>query len=88
MLIQHDGEVCNCCEDTHGAFDLGNVYAHSLEELWYSERHVRVVNDLIAGGREKYGLCLGCPLAPTARPADGKKINMIPRRYVANTPAA
>ena len=29
MLIQHDGEVCNCCEDTHGDFKLGNVYEHT-----------------------------------------------------------
>jgi hypothetical protein len=34
MLIQYDREMYNCCEDTDGAFQLGNVYQRSLQELW------------------------------------------------------
>src|SRR5439155_24528703 len=49
MLIQHDGEVCLCCEDTFGAFQLGNVYERSLDELWFSENHVEIIENLIAG---------------------------------------
>jgi radical SAM protein with 4Fe4S-binding SPASM domain len=86
MIIQHDGEVCNCCEDMHGEFKLGNVYQYSLEELWYSEDHVQVVKDLIVGRREKYNLCRNCPLPPTGPAPDGKKINIIPRRQVVSTP--
>ncbi|MEE9186936.1 MAG: radical SAM/SPASM domain-containing protein [Bacteroidota bacterium] len=81
MIIQHDGEVANCCEDTHGAFNLGNVYDNSLEELWFSERHVKLVEDLIAGHRENYDLCRICPLSPTGPLLDGSKINIALRCY-------
>jgi 2-deoxy-scyllo-inosamine dehydrogenase (SAM-dependent)/8-amino-3,8-dideoxy-alpha-D-manno-octulosonate transaminase len=81
MLIQYDGEVCNCCEDTSGAFNLGNLYQQSLEQLWFSERHIQVLQDLIAGRREKYSLCRNCPLPPTGPAPDGTKIKIAPRRY-------
>ena len=87
MLIQHDGAVCNCCEDTAGVFKLGNVYESSLEDLWYSEHHVRIVNDLVAGRRRNYELCRECPLAPTTQPPGGQKIEIVPRRRPASTPA-
>ena len=83
MIIQHDGTMCNCCEDTHGAFGLGNVYENTLEELWYSERHVRIIEHLIDGQRQKYRLCRNCPLSPTGPAPDGKKIVIAPRRYEA-----
>ena len=47
LIIQHDGEMCNCCEDLHGAFGMGNVHRSSIEDLWYSERHVQVIQDLV-----------------------------------------
>jgi radical SAM protein with 4Fe4S-binding SPASM domain len=81
MIIQHDGEVCNCCEDTAGMFKLGNVYEHSLEELWYSEHHVQVVRDLIAGRRQGYSLCSNCPLPPTGPALDNGTIKIARRRY-------
>jgi radical SAM protein with 4Fe4S-binding SPASM domain len=87
MIIQHDGEVCNCCEDTSGAFAPGNVYERALAELWYSEQPVERVNDLIAGHRKKYSLCMNCPLPRTGRLAEGRKINMIPRRGNVTAPA-
>ena len=80
MIIQHDGEIANCCEDTFGAFKLGNVYKDTLEQLWFSERHLRVVEDLIAGRRGKYKLCRNCPLPPTGPLADGSRVEIIPRR--------
>ena len=76
MIIQHDGEMCFCCEDTHGAFNLGNVYRSSLEELWFSQRHVDLVNDLINGMRQKYPLCRKCPLSPTGALQNGEKSRM------------
>ena len=81
MIVQHDGEVCNCYEDRDAAFMLGNVYQNSLAELWFSDRHIQVVSDLIAGRREKYNLCRNCPLPPTGPAPDGTKIEMAPRRY-------
>lgn len=81
MIIQYDGEMCNCCEDTHGAFEMGNVYRYSLEDLWFSERHVRVIQDLISGHRENYALCLNCPLPPTGPAPAGTNIGIVHRRY-------
>ena len=65
MLICYDGAFCLCCEDIHAQYGLGSVYDASLEELWYSERHERVVRDLLAGKRADYDLCRRCPMIPT-----------------------
>lgn len=81
MIIQYDGEMCNCCEDTFGAFRLGNVYQSSILELWFSERHGQIIEALIGGERGRYALCRNCPMPPTGRPSDGQKIQINPRRY-------
>jgi radical SAM protein with 4Fe4S-binding SPASM domain len=81
MIIQYDGTMAHCCEDTYGAFNLGNVYQSSVEELWFSDLHAQVIHDLIAGRREKYALCRQCPLSPTSPSPDGKKIDISIRRY-------
>ena len=81
MIIQYDGEVCNCCEDTSGAFQLGNVFHSSIEQVWFSDHHARIVQDLAAGNREKYDLCRNCPLPPS-HPVNGpQKFLITPRRY-------
>jgi radical SAM protein with 4Fe4S-binding SPASM domain len=84
MIVRHDGEMLNCCEDTGGAWGLGNVHDHSLEELWFSERHVRIAEDLIAGHRENHALCRQCPLSPTGPAPEGERIAFAPRRYPAS----
>jgi radical SAM protein with 4Fe4S-binding SPASM domain len=88
MIIRHDGGVSNCCEDTSGAFDLGSIHERSLEELWWSERHREVLADLVAGRRERYPLCRSCPLPPTARPANGRPIEMARRQHLGPPQAA
>lgn len=79
MIIRYDGEMCNCCEDTFGAFDLGNVYEKSLQELWYSDTHVRIIKDLLAGEREKHSLCNRCPMSPSGQAPASAPINIAPR---------
>lgn len=81
MIIQHDGEMANCCEDTRGAFGLGNIHRSSLEDLWLSEQHVAIVGELIEGRRQKYALCRQCPLSPTGPAPAGSRITIAPRRY-------
>jgi radical SAM protein with 4Fe4S-binding SPASM domain len=81
LIIQHDGEMCNCYEDAQGAFGLGNVFQRSLKELWFSEHHVQIVTNLIAGRRDKYDLCRNCPLPPGGPAPDGAMIKIAPRRY-------
>lgn len=83
MLIRYDGQMCNCCEDIHGEFNLGNVYENTLEQLWYSENHVQIIENLSAGGREHYQLCTNCPMSPSGPAPDGKRITIVPRHYKA-----
>jgi radical SAM protein with 4Fe4S-binding SPASM domain len=81
MIIQNDGEVCNCCEDTYGAFELGNINHNPVAEIWFSHKHIQIIEDLIAGHREKYDLCRNCPQSPTGPALNGKKIDISIRRY-------
>lgn len=64
QIINYRGEMLLCCEDptSAGLWDLGNVADRTLEELWYSERHVAIVETLAEpGGREAFGYCRICP---------------------------
>jgi 2-deoxy-scyllo-inosamine dehydrogenase (SAM-dependent)/8-amino-3,8-dideoxy-alpha-D-manno-octulosonate transaminase len=88
LIVQHDGEMANCCEDTHGDFDLGNIHTQSLAALWYSPRHVAVVTDLMAGRRSEYKVCRNCPLPPTGPAEHGSKIRILPRVYRLRTASA
>lgn len=88
LIVQHDGEMCNCCEDLHGAFRLGNVHHTSLEDLWFSERHMLVVEDLVHGRRGNYTLCRNCPMPPTGRPPEGKSVRIDFRRYAPASPSS
>jgi radical SAM protein with 4Fe4S-binding SPASM domain len=76
LILRHDGEMCFCCEDMKAEFDLGNVHDASLEELWYSDKHVRLVESLLEGHRDRHGLCRSCPLFPTGHPSDGQSIRI------------
>ncbi len=81
LIVQYDGEVCNCCEDTAGVFQLGNVHHSTLADIWFSERHARILADLVAGRRDRYALCRNCPQTPTGPSPDGERMAAAPRRY-------
>jgi radical SAM protein with 4Fe4S-binding SPASM domain len=81
MIIRHDGAMCNCCEDLHAQFGLGNVHEATLADLWFSERHVEIARDLLAGHREDYPLCAACPLRPTGPVPGGGPVGMRRRNY-------
>ena len=81
MIIRYDGEMCNCCEDAQGVFHLGNAYKNTLEELWFSELHVRAIRDLIEGRRDNFSLCRDCPQSPTGHAPRGMRIKFSPRNY-------
>ena len=76
LILRYDGRMCMCCEDMNGEFNLGNIHDSSLSELWYSDRHVQLVTDLMAGHREKHSLCRNCPLPPSGPPAEGQRITL------------
>ena len=61
LLIRYDGEVALCCEDDKCSFNLGNAFEKSLKDIWWSEKHINIVNDLQkSGGRRKFKLCKNC----------------------------
>jgi len=81
MLVQHDGQVCLCCEDTSGAFGLGNVNDRPLADIWFSDHHARIIQDLQAGRRDQYALCRTCPMPPTGAPPPGLRVSFAPRHH-------
>jgi len=73
LIIQYDGEMSLCCDDLSHNFDLGNAFESSLEELWWSEKHVEIMRTLsVAGGRLKYPYCRTCPTRDFNREANYK----------------
>lgn len=67
FLIRYDGNVSLCCQDDLCQFDLGNVFQQRLEEIWWSEKRARIINELKKpGGRSKFELCSVCYI--TKRP--------------------
>jgi radical SAM protein with 4Fe4S-binding SPASM domain len=81
MIIRHDGAMCNCCEDLHAQFGLGNIHESSLADLWFSEHHLKIARDLLAGERNRYPLCEACPLMPTGPPTGRAPVGMRRRNY-------
>ncbi|UCD14488.1 MAG: SPASM domain-containing protein [Thermoplasmatales archaeon] len=61
LRIRYDGEVSLCCEDDQCTFKLGNVFDSSIRDIWWSEKHIKIVNSLkVPGGRKLYPLCRNC----------------------------
>lgn len=62
MIVNHKGEMLLCCDDLTGNFDLGTIYEHTIEELWFSETHQNYVTSLTKpGGRLCHQHCTSCP---------------------------
>ena len=62
MIINHRGDMMMCCDDMPGHFDLGNIKDHTIEELWYGEKHQDYVMALSKpGGRAIHPHCMCCP---------------------------
>jgi len=63
LRIRYDGEVSLCCEDDQCNFNFGNVFNSTIEEIWWSEKHVKIVKSLRKpGGRKLYPLCKKCAM--------------------------
>jgi len=62
LIINHLGTMVMCCDDLVGEFKLGNVFDNSIAELWYSPRHMNLINALgVPGGRACHPYCMSCP---------------------------
>jgi radical SAM protein with 4Fe4S-binding SPASM domain len=61
MLIRYDGNVSLCCEDDGCHFDLGNAFEQSLQEIWWSYKHIKIAKTLEKpGGRHRFKRCSQC----------------------------
>lgn len=62
MIINVEGNHLLCCDDVYGRWNLGNIRDNTVEELWYSKEHVRLVKMLLKpGGRKLDPYCKICP---------------------------
>lgn len=62
LIINHRGEMTMCCDDMGGNFDLGNVNDSCLYDLWFGDKHQRMLKQLQRrGGRKGLKLCETCP---------------------------
>ena len=62
FIINHKGQMNFCCDDLCGQFDLGTFPETSAKDLWYSEKHTQLVEQLAnPGGRKGIPVCEICP---------------------------
>ena len=64
LIVHYDGNVALCCEDMTDNFGLGNAFEQSIADIWYSEKHMKIIQDLQKGRRGDYGFCSICSLPP------------------------
>ena len=62
MYIHYDGTVFPCCY-IYPEEPIGNIRKNSLEEIWNSERMVRLREAHIRGRLDGYKACQNCPAA-------------------------
>ena len=43
LIINHRGDMLLCCDDLAGHFGLGNIRDHTVEQLWFGDRHQDLV---------------------------------------------
>jgi hypothetical protein len=62
VIINHRRQFLLCCDDVIGNFDLGTFPETSIEEYWFGNKHMKIMNDLrYVGGRNNYSYCASCP---------------------------
>jgi len=55
-----DGNILPCCYDHNGFFTFGNIKYNNFEEIWWNGKGL-YFKELLWKGREKIGICWGCP---------------------------
>jgi len=62
LIVNHQGDVCLCCDEITPDVYLGNAILDPIPSLWEHEGHVRVVMGLRhPGGRKRVPYCRTCP---------------------------
>lgn len=60
LFVHYDGSIPICCDDMLCEYGLGNAFETHLRDIWFSQRHVQILNDLEAGKRYLYPRCKLC----------------------------
>jgi radical SAM protein with 4Fe4S-binding SPASM domain len=62
LIINHKGDLVLCCEEAYSHNDFGNIADKTIEELWFGEKHLAMVEALKKqGSRKNYPYCSTCP---------------------------
>jgi len=65
LRVRYDGEVSLCCQDDQCKAKLGNVFKSSIKDIWWSKKHIKIVNTLKSpGGRKLVSVCKNCVSGP------------------------
>lgn len=60
MAIRPDGKVSLCCNDTKGAYTMGDLNKSSIVEVWHSDEYKKTRKIMMEFGRENFVLCKYC----------------------------
>ena len=64
IIIRPTGKISLCCNDALGKYTLGDVNKQTLDEIWHSEEHERIRDEMIKHGRKNLMLCKDCDTLP------------------------
>lgn len=55
-----DGRVPLCCCDYNATIEIGNVYKQTIQEIWQSEKYMKMRQMHLDRGRESIKMCRNC----------------------------
>ncbi len=68
LYIHYDGTVFPCCY-TYPEEAIGNIKRGTLQQIWNSEKIVRLREAHLRGDLQEYSFCMNCPAARPRLPA-------------------
>ncbi|MBI4870553.1 MAG: SPASM domain-containing protein [Candidatus Riflebacteria bacterium] len=60
LIVTVTGDVLLCYEDYHRTQPMGSILERPLDEIWFSERFVRLRSHLVRGDRTQTEICRHC----------------------------
>jgi len=60
LIIRADCGVSLCCDDALGKVTLGNVQEQTIEEIWYGQKHLDILESMRKNTRS--GICKECDI--------------------------
>ncbi|MBI4699222.1 MAG: SPASM domain-containing protein [Nitrospirae bacterium] len=62
FTVTWEGDVVPCCRDTLARTVLGNVFSHSIHEIWHGERYQNLRKKLVQRKVDEIAACEKCDL--------------------------